>query len=183
MRTSPASPSSPRSCMSKPRSVPRSVAEEIGQQRPFPGIGQEVLVTLLRTTDEVRRYLARILESEGVTLQQYNVLRILRGAGEAGLPTLEIGRRMLEQQPGVTRLVDRLVSKGLVQRERDPQDRRRVVCRLEGEGSEILARLDRRMEVVEEDVREGLPPGGGRDLVETLDQLRARLREAGDPNT
>ena len=158
----------------------RSVAEEIGQQRPFSGVGQEVLVTLLRTTDEARRYLTRILEPEGVTLQQYNVLRILRGAGEGGLPTLEIGRRMLEQQPGVTRLVDRLVTKGLADRQRDTDDRRRVVCTLEEEGAELLRRVDERMEVVEVEVREGLAEDEGAGLLEALNQLRAALRQAQD---
>ena len=157
----------------------RSVAEEIGQTRPFPGVGQEVLVTLLRTTDEVRRYLTRVLEPEGVTLQQYNVLRILRGAGEEGLPTLEIGRRMVEQQPGVTRLVDRLIGKGLVDRERDADDRRRVVCTLRADGADLLARLDTRMEGVDREVRAGLPNEGGETLIQALNRLRAQLREAG----
>lgn len=156
-----------------------SVAEEIGQRRPFSGVGQEVLVTLLRTTDEVRRYLTQLLEPEGITLQQYNVLRILRGAGKEGLPTLEIGRRMLERQPGVTRLVDRLVAKNLVDRERDSDDRRRVVCRLRDEGAKVLLRLDDRMTVVDKDVANGLPDGGADGLLESLNALRAHLKAIG----
>lgn len=160
---------------------PRTVAEEIGQTRPFAGPGQEFLVTLLRTTDEVRRYLTRFVESEDITLQQYNVLRILRGAGTDGLPTLEIGRRMLEQQPGVTRLVDRLVTKGLVDRSRDTEDRRRVVCTIEQEGLDLLARLDQGMEGLEADVASAVDPGSMRDVVASLDDLRAHLRGgAGD---
>ena len=124
-------------------SKPRSVAEEIAQGRPFPSPGQELVVTLLRTTDEVRRVLSSVIEPHGVTLQQYNVLRILRGAGPGGLPTLEIGRRMVERQPGVTRLVDRLVAKGLVARTRGVADRRRVVCAIGPEGLRVLEDLDR----------------------------------------
>lgn len=155
----------------------RSVAEEIGQSRPFPGPGQEVVVTLLRTTDEVRRYLTRLLEPEDITVQQYNVLRILRGAGAEGLPTLEIGRRMVEQQPGVTRLVDRLETKGLVRRKRDDQDRRKVVCTIGQSGLELLARVDRRMVRLEEEMAVGLPADRGRGLVEVLNRLRAHLQE------
>ena len=73
---------------------------------------------LVRTADLVRRVLDAVVEPHGITLQQYNVLRILRGAGAEGLPTLEIGERMIEQAPGVTRLLDRLEAKGLVRRQR-----------------------------------------------------------------
>jgi hypothetical protein len=59
----------------------------------------------------VTRRLAGVVEPHGVTLQQYNVLRILRGAGEGGLPTLEIAQRMIEHAPGITRLLDRLERK------------------------------------------------------------------------
>lgn len=157
----------------------RSVAEEIGQSKPFPGVGQEVLVTLLRTTDEVRRYLSGFVDPEGITLQQYNVLRILRGAGSEGLPTLEVGRRMLEQQPGVTRLVDRLIAKGLVARTRDQEDRRRVVCTINPAGLELLGRVDERMTCVERDVARGVPRPRAPGLLELLNALRAQLKDAG----
>jgi DNA-binding MarR family transcriptional regulator len=157
----------------------RSVAEEIGQSKPFSGVGQEVLVTLLRTTDEARRYLSGFMDREGITLQQYNVLRILRGAGSEGLPTLEVGRRMLEQQPGVTRLVDRLIAKGLVARTRDREDRRRVVCTINRAGLDLLARVDERMACVEEDVARGVPVSRAPGLLELLNALRAQLKEAG----
>ncbi|HSG47502.1 MAG TPA: MarR family transcriptional regulator, partial [Longimicrobiales bacterium] len=137
------------------------------------------MVTLLRTADEVRRYLTRLLEPEDVTVQQFNVLRILRGAGPEGLPTLEIGRRMVEQQPGVTRLVDRLVAKELVDRERDAVDRRRVVCTIREAGLEMLARVDEIFKTMEGEVVAGLPDDGGRGLVADLDRLRAHLRAQG----
>ncbi len=86
-------------------------------------------MSLLEAADRVRRHFQAILEPHGLTLQQFNVLRILRGAGEDGLPTLEVGQRMIEKTPGVTRLLDRLESKGWVTRERCRRDRRRVFCR------------------------------------------------------
>ncbi|MDT8342629.1 MAG: MarR family transcriptional regulator [Longimicrobiales bacterium] len=155
----------------------RTVTEEIGQSRPFRGPVQAAVVTLLRTADEARRYLARLLEPEGVTVQQFNVLRILRGAGPAGLPTLEIGRRMVERQPGVTRLVDRLLAKGLVDRVRDGQDRRRVVCTIRPRGLELLERVDGHLERMEAEVGPGLEGDGGARLMAGLDRLRARLHE------
>ena len=89
-----------------------SVREEIRQRRPFANPAGEAVVTLLRTADRLRTFLEATLQPHGVTLQQYNVLRILRGAGDEGLPTLEVADRMIEQTPGVTRLLDRLEAKG-----------------------------------------------------------------------
>jgi DNA-binding MarR family transcriptional regulator len=83
-----------------------------------------------------------VVEPHGITLQQYNVLRILRGAGERGLPTLEIADRMVEQTPGITRLIDRLETKKLVVRERCKTDRRQVFCRITAGGLALLARID-----------------------------------------
>ena len=153
-----------------------SVAEEIRQAKPFRSKQQEALVSLLRTADEVRRFLTTSLGDEDITLQQYNVLRILRGAGEAGLPTLEIGRRMIEQQPGVTRLVDRLIRKDLVHRTRGRDDRRKVVCSITPGGLSLLARLDEHIDASDHAVCAGLPGDEVEHLIELLDALRAGIR-------
>ncbi len=99
-------------------------------------------LAVLRSADYLRRVVGPVVEAEGLTLQQFNVLRILRGAGKDGLPTLEIGERMIEQAPGVTRLLDRLEAKGLVHRERCPRDRRQVTVCIADAGRTALARLD-----------------------------------------
>ena len=93
-----------------------AIQKEIKQGRPFDSKAAEGVVALLRTTDLLRRVLSGVVETRGLTLQQYNVLRILRGAGSEGLPTLEIGQRMIEKSPGVTRLLDRLEAKRVVRR-------------------------------------------------------------------
>ena len=85
-----------------------SIVDEIKQSKPFPSKSQEAYVALLRTADDSKRFVTQVLEPSGVTLQQYNVLRILRGAGEGGLPTLTVAERMVERTPGVTRLIDRM---------------------------------------------------------------------------
>src|ERR1700682_2025866 len=103
---------------------------------------QQATLSLLRTADAVKRRLAQVIEPYGITPQQYNVLRIRRGAAPAGLPTLTIGELMIEQTPGTTRLVDRLERKGLVTRTPCPTDRRRVFCRITDKGLELLTELD-----------------------------------------
>ena len=93
------------------------IASEIKQTSGFSSIQQEALITLMRTADQLRTQIAqRIADSADITYQQYNVLRILRGAGKDGLPTLQIAERMVEGTPGITRLIDRLIKKGLVER-------------------------------------------------------------------
>ncbi len=87
------------------------IQQEIKQTVPFQSKAEEAAIALMRTADLVRRGVEAIVAPYGITSQQYNVLRILRGAGEKGLPTLEIAERMIEQTPGITRLIDRLERK------------------------------------------------------------------------
>ena len=133
------------------------------------------MVSVLRTADALRNYLTAKLAGGDVTLQQYNVLRILRGAGSDGLPTLTIGERMIERQPGVTRLVDRLALKGLVVRRRGTSDRRRVLCHITSAGLDLLGRLDTYIDEADEVVKGTLPPARLADLLELLDEVRAGL--------
>ena len=156
---------------------PTSVAQEIKQQRPFRSVTQEAVLALWKTADDLHRATARILEPHELTVQQYNVLRILRGAGPEGLPTLEIAERMIEQAPGITRLIDRLEAKRLVARERCPTDRRQVTCRISAGGLKLLAGLDRTLEAAEETLLRPLPVAEQRTLVRLLDRIRAGLRE------
>ncbi|HEV2844013.1 MAG TPA: MarR family transcriptional regulator, partial [Thermoanaerobaculia bacterium] len=134
------------------------ILREIRQSKPFRSKGQEVLVALLRTADVVRRAISRVLEPYDITPQQYNVLRILRGAGEQGLPTLEIADRMIEQAPGVTRLLDRLEAKGWVRRQRCPEDRRQVLCWLTPAGLDLVTQLDEPVESADAEAVAELSP-------------------------
>jgi len=119
-----------------------SIQQEIRQGQPFGTAAQEAAVALLRTADVVRRRVAKGMEPFGITPQQFNVLRILRGAGDKPLPTLEIAERMVEQAPGITRLLDRIEARGWVKRVRCTEDRRQVLCSITPEGLELLARMD-----------------------------------------
>lgn len=104
---------------------------------------KEALMALFRAADRVKAELSGVIEPHGITLQQYNVLRILRGAEPEGLPTLTIADRMIERAPGITRMIDRLERLGLVARERRTGDRRCVHCRITSRGLELLAGMDR----------------------------------------
>jgi hypothetical protein len=81
----------------------KSLRDEIRQSKPFDSPAQEAILALYRTSDMLRRRFSQLVEPHGISLQQYNVLRILRGAGKAGTPTLDIADRMIEMTPGVTR--------------------------------------------------------------------------------
>ncbi len=152
------------------------ILREIRQSKPFRTKGQEVLVALLRTADVVRRAISRVLEPYDITPQQYNVLRILRGAGEQGLPTLDIADRMIEQAPGVTRLLDRLEAKGWVRRQRCPEDRRQVLCWLTPAGLELVTRLDEPVESADAEAVAELSPEDQDHLLKLLDAVRAAHR-------
>jgi DNA-binding MarR family transcriptional regulator len=119
-----------------------AVQRAILQKKPFRSDATEAVVALLLAADRLKRLLGRVEESRGITPQQYNVLRILRGAGPDGIPTLEIAARMIEKTPGITRLLDRLEAKGLVRRRRCPKDRRQVLCWIEDAGLALLDSLE-----------------------------------------
>jgi DNA-binding MarR family transcriptional regulator len=150
-----------------------TIREEIRQRKPFRSPQQEAVVALLRTATVVRDYFEKVLAPHGLTLQQMNVLRILRGAGAEGLPTLEIAQRMVERTPGITRLIDRLERKGLVARVRSKSDRRVVFCRATESGLELLAPLDDIVNEADRAAVAALDEAGLGALVDLLDRIRA----------
>ena len=133
---------------------------------------QQATLGLLRTADALKRSLAQVVEPYGITPQQYNVLRILRGAGPEGLPTLTIGERMIEHTPGVTRLVDRLQRKDLVDRKPCDKDRRRVFCRITSKGLDLLQVLDEPVNRWDAGAIAVLPPSEIDSLISLLDRIR-----------
>ncbi len=150
-----------------------SIREEIKQTRPFASLATEAVLTLLRTADQVRAELAAVVEPHGITPQQYNVLRILRGAGPQGLPTLEVAVRMIEKSPGITRLLDRLQAKGLVSRRRCPDDRRQVLCCATERALALLGRLDRPMDAATARALLPLDQRSAARLIRLLDSVRS----------
>jgi DNA-binding MarR family transcriptional regulator len=153
--------------------TPTPLQREIRQRRPFPSVAQEGLVSVMRTADVLRRRMAALVEPHGITVQQFNVLRILRGSGPDGLPTLEVGARMVEETPGITRLLDRLEAKGLVRRQRCPRDRRQHLCWITQEGLDVLAALDGPVVKHSSDALKGLTADEQSALIGFLDRVRA----------
>jgi DNA-binding MarR family transcriptional regulator len=150
-----------------------TIREEIRQRKPFRSPQQEAVVALLRTSTVVHDYYEKALAPHGLTLQQMNVLRILRGAGKDGLPTLEIAQRMVERTPGITRLIDRLERKRLVARVRSRSDRRVVFCHATESALELLSRLDAVIDEADRAAVEALDEQELGKLVELLDRIRA----------
>src|ERR671933_1853361 len=116
------------------------------KKRPRQRRARTAYVALLSTADRVRTFFETVCAPFDITGQQYNVLRILRGAEPEGLPTLTIAVRMIERTPGITRMIDRLEAKGLVAREVRPHDRRCVYCRITKKGLNLLKLLDEPVE-------------------------------------
>ena len=146
---------------------------ELKQGEPFRSPYHEAAIALLRTADVLRRRLEALFEPYGITMQQYNVLRILRGARPESLQTMEIAERMIERTPGITRLCDRLEEKGLLRRERSSEDRRCVLCTITVEGLELLEELDDPVDRLDLDLVDMLDVEEAERLVGYLDRIRA----------
>jgi DNA-binding MarR family transcriptional regulator len=122
--------------------MPSKILHEIKPSKPFQTLQQKAFLNLVRTADALTRSSEQLLRPHGLTLTQYNVLRILRGAGEAGASCSQIGERMITTEPDVTRLLDRLERCHWIHRERGTIDRRRVTTRISRQGRKLLKRLD-----------------------------------------
>ena len=160
-----------------------TIRDEILQTRPFDSAADEAVVTLLATADRVHGRFAAVLEREDVTLQQYNVLRILRGAGASGLPTLEVAARMFQKSPGITRLLERLESRRLVRRVRCPNDRRQVLCHATPRALELLRALQDPMTNAGLQCLAPLDAERTALLVAMLDEVRAAARSSTPKHT
>jgi len=142
------------------------------KSRP-PSRQQEAVVSILRATAHVRRFGLPVFDRHGITSQQYNVLRILRGAGSDGLPTLVIAERMIEHTPGITRLLDRLEAKKLVRRERPSNDRRQVLCYVTKTGLDLLDKLDAPLQSVANQALGMLSQSELDELIRLLKRVRS----------
>jgi DNA-binding MarR family transcriptional regulator len=151
------------------------LAEEIRQTRPFRSPAQEATLGIVRTATLIKRAISQAVDRTGITQPQYNVLRILRGAGASGVPTLVVRDRMLDEAPGITRLLDRLDVAGLVRRERSTPDRRQVMCFITPKGLALLRKLDPTIEVVDESGGAGLSATELRTIIQLLDRVREAL--------
>jgi DNA-binding MarR family transcriptional regulator len=151
------------------------VQRELRQQSPPPSLEAEVFLALQLAANRVLDPWARHLKAEGLTHGQYNVLRILRGARPGALHCGEIAERMITRDPDITRLLDRLDRRGLVERQRDGADRRAVRTRISPAGLKLLEQL----EIPSAMVHRALTPLGRRSLKELNSLLAAVIEHAG----
>ncbi len=147
--------------------------QEIKQRKPFASLEQEVVLNVVRTADALQQAIDGTLRPAGISSPQYNVLRILRGAGERGLCCREVAERMLTHDPDITRLLDRLERRGLVMRERHARDRRIITVRITPEGLQLLQELDRPLLELHARLLGHLGPERQAALVELLEAARA----------
>lgn len=150
--------------------MPGRLQTEIRQSRPFPHPAEEAFLNLQRTAGWLLRGVEETLRPFGLTHAQYNVLRILAGAGAAGLPCGEVAARMITRDPDMTRLLDRMEKRGHVRRGRAEEDRRIVRVYLTAEGAALLRPLEK---PVRDAIRGPLAPLGAAKL----EQLTALLEE------
>jgi DNA-binding MarR family transcriptional regulator len=139
---------------------------------------EEAFLGLQRTADALSRRAAEMLKPAGVSPAQYNALRILRGAGEAGLACRELGARMITHDPDITRLLDRLDKRGLIVRSRDAGDRRVITTRISPAGLLLLKKLDVAVAEYPRELLGHLGASRLRSLVRMLDALRAGLKDS-----
>jgi DNA-binding MarR family transcriptional regulator len=141
------------------------------QQRRFHSLAAEAVISLLVAADHFDQAVAPVWEQHGITADQYNVLRILRGVYPDGHPRNEIARRMIHRAPDVTRMLDRLVRQGLVRRQRNPADRRESIATISDAGLALLARIDPDVNATQATVTSSLSERELRELVRLCDAL------------
>jgi DNA-binding MarR family transcriptional regulator len=153
--------------------VTAKLREEIKQRRPFRSAEAEAFLNLVRTAGALTRGLEEFLKPYSLTATQYNVLRILRGAGRAGVTCSEISRRMVNADPDVTRLLDRMEKRGLIRRARGRPDRRVVTATISPAGLRLAKELDRPLDDLHERQFINLSKPGLANLIDQLELIRA----------
>ena len=141
------------------------------QHRKFESASQEAVVSLLVAAALVLQRMNDLLRQHGLTHDQNNVLRILRGVHPEGHPRLEVGRRMMSRAPDVTRLLDRLERQGLVERRWAPENRRHSIARITDTGLALLARIDPDLHALQHEVTRNLSEKELRVLARTCERI------------
>jgi DNA-binding MarR family transcriptional regulator len=150
----------------------KGIREELKQTRPFFSAAQEAFLTIQRTADDLSQKFEQFLKPWGVSGTQYNVLRILRGAGPEGLRCGEIGERMVAHDPDITRLLDRMEKAGWIERARHARDRRVVLTHINRRGSDLLKQIDKPIEQFTRELGSHVPERRFRELIDILDEIR-----------
>jgi DNA-binding MarR family transcriptional regulator len=149
--------------------------QEIQQRKPIRLLEEEATLNLARTADLLFQRLSDILKPYNLSSTQYNMLRILRGAGAEGVSCKDIGARMVTRDPDITRLMDRLETRGLITRDRAKEDRRVVVHKLTATGLDMVNALDEPVEAAHQQAMGHMSRARLRELIDLLEELRSGL--------
>jgi len=142
--------------------------------RPAVSLENRIFVSLLQAADILAQQAEQLVKASGLTGAQYNVLRILRGAGPEGLACHAIGERMISHDPDMTRLLDRMEKHGLITRERQIDDRRVVKTRITPKGLGLLKTLDQPVHDLHKRQFRHMSPARLRILFDLLEEVRVR---------
>jgi DNA-binding MarR family transcriptional regulator len=152
--------------------VPGKLLAEIQQTKPFELIEEEAVLNIVRTAEVLNQHNSAFLREYQLSGAQYNVLRILRGAGPTGATCSQIGERMITRDPDITRLLDRLEARGLLNRERSKEDRRVVVTKISAEGLVLLRSMDAPLRKLLRDRMGRMGKASLESLIGQLEQVR-----------
>jgi DNA-binding MarR family transcriptional regulator len=158
--------------------MPNRILEEIKQTRPFSSRQEEAALNILRTADALKCGGEALLKRHGITSAQYNVLRILRGAGARGLHCSGIAERMITAEPDVTRLLTRMEKLGLLVRRRDGSDRRVVTVTVTGRGLRLLREVEQPLRQLQEQQFALLSGDELNELIAALEKVRESMARA-----
>jgi DNA-binding MarR family transcriptional regulator len=148
------------------------IQQEIQQTKPIRHLEEEAALNIARTADLLMQRISDVLKPHALSPTQYNVLRILRGAGRDGLSCKEIGSRLVARDPDITRLMDRLEKRGLLRRERSTEDRRIVTHCLTEDGLEVVGGLDQPIESSHREAMGHVAPAKLHKLIAILEEIR-----------
>ncbi|HBE71508.1 MAG TPA: MarR family transcriptional regulator [Planctomycetaceae bacterium] len=151
-----------------------SLRNELKKRNPFDSVEQEAMLALMRTTDLLENRLARLFREHGLTLTQYNVLRILRGEGQP-MPCLEVAERMIQVAPAITRVVDQLLKLKLITKTQSSSDRRVFEIELTPAASKLLTKMDQPVLDLHASLLSSVKQSDLRAMIRTLEIVRSSV--------
>jgi DNA-binding MarR family transcriptional regulator len=151
-----------------------TLRDELKKRNPFASVEQEAMLAIMRTSDLLENRLARLLREYGLTLSQYNVLRILRGEGKP-MRCLEIAERMIQVAPAITRVVDQLLALKLISKTQSSEDRRVFTVELTLAASSLLGDLDGPVLDLHASLMRGVNKSDLKSLIKTLEEIRTSV--------
>ena len=153
-----------------------TLQDELKKRGPFDSVEQEATLAVMRTSDLLENRVARLLREHGLTLTQYNVLRILRGEGKP-LPCLEVADRMIQVAPAITRVVDQLLALKLITKTQSAHDRRVFEIELTSAASRLLKKLDKPILELHASLLSNVSKPELKALIRILEAVRAGITD------